>query len=121
VLRCWRRRGLIVGQAAWPIDATNVEANAGDALDCATRTTGGATTSFLTGLAQAFGASKRRRAEDLAGLDRKRPRSARRTKEWKSPVDEDARIAKMKDVARTLAPRAEPRPRRSGLGRGGGP
>jgi transposase len=44
--------------------------------------------------------------EDLARLDRKRKKRTS-NKEWKSPVDKDARIAKMKDGRTHLAHKAE--------------
>src|SRR5713101_6682782 len=44
--------------------------------------------------------------EDLAGLDRKRKKRTS-NKEWKSPADEDARIAKTKDGRTHLAQKAE--------------
>src|SRR5207245_9491966 len=44
--------------------------------------------------------------EDLARLDRKRKRRTW-NKEWKSPADGDARIAKMKDGRTHLAHKAE--------------
>src|ERR1700680_2935559 len=44
--------------------------------------------------------------EDLARLDRKRKKRTS-NKEWKSPVDGDARIAKMKDGRTHLAHKAE--------------
>src|SRR5258708_36404460 len=46
------------------------------------------------------------RGEDLGSLDRKRKKRTS-NKEWKSPVDEDARIAKMKDGRTHLAHKAE--------------
>jgi transposase len=44
--------------------------------------------------------------EDLARLDRKRKKRTS-NKEWKSPADEDARVAKMKDGRTHLAHKAE--------------
>ena len=44
--------------------------------------------------------------EDLARLDRKRKKRTS-NKEWKSPADDDARIAKMKDGRTHLAHKAE--------------
>ncbi len=63
------------------------------------------TNEFLTGLAKASGIETPTR-EDLARLDRKRKKRTS-NKEWKSPVDEDARIAKMKDGRTHLAHKAE--------------
>jgi len=67
--------------------------------------TGASYNEFLTGLAQASGIETPTR-EDLARLDRS-ARSARRTRSGKSPVDEDARVAKMKDGRTHLAHKAE--------------
>src|SRR5207248_11573174 len=57
------------------------------------------------GLAKASGIATPTR-EDLARLDRKRKKRTS-NKEWKSPADEDARIAKMKDGRTHLAHKAE--------------
>jgi transposase len=57
-------------------------------------TRGRVTTSFCVGLAKASGIETPTR-EDLARLDRKRKKRTS-NQEWKSPADEDARIAKMK-------------------------
>jgi transposase len=69
------------------------------------RDTGASYEEFLTGLAKASGIETPTR-EDLARLDRKRKKRTS-NKEWKSPVDEDARIAKMKDGRTHLAYKAE--------------
>ena len=60
---------------------------------------------FLCGLAKASGLETPTR-EDLARLDRKRKKWMS-NQEWKSPSDEDARIAKMKDGRTHLAHKAE--------------
>ncbi len=60
---------------------------------------------FLRGLAKAWGIATPTR-EDLARLDRKRKKRTS-NKEWKSPADGDARIAKMKDGRTHLAHKAE--------------
>ena len=60
---------------------------------------------FLRGLAKASGIETPTR-EDLARLDRKRKKRTS-NKEWKSPADGDARIAKMKDGRTHLAHKAE--------------
>jgi len=76
----------------------------GDALDCAAGH-GESYEEFLRGLAKASGIATPTR-EDLARLDRKRKKRTS-NKEWKSPADEDARIAKMKDGRTHLAHKAE--------------
>jgi transposase len=60
---------------------------------------------FLLGLAKASGLETPRR-EELARLDRKRKKRMS-NREWKSPADQDARIAKMKDGRTHLAHKAE--------------
>jgi hypothetical protein len=69
------------------------------------RDTGASYNEFLTGLAKASGIATPTR-EDLARLDRKRKKRTS-NKEWKSPIDEDARVAKMKDGSTHLAHKAE--------------
>jgi len=60
---------------------------------------------YLQGLAQAEGIEEPTR-EQLARLDRKRKKKVS-NKEWTSPSDPDARIAKMKDGSTHLAHKAE--------------
>ena len=103
VLEVLARRGLIVGKRV-AIDATTLEANAA-MRSIVRRDTGASYNQFLTGLAQASGIETPTR-EDLARLDRKRKKRTS-NKEWKSPVDEDARVAKMKDGRTHLAHKAE--------------
>jgi transposase len=86
-------RGLLKGQRI-AIDATTLEANAA-MRSIVRRDTGESYEGFLGGLAKASGIATPTR-EDLARLDRKRKKGAS-NKEWKSPADGDARIAKMKD------------------------
>jgi transposase len=103
VLEVLARRGLIVGRRV-AIDATTLEANAA-MRSIVRRDTGASYNDFLTGLAQASGIETPTR-EDLARLDRKRKKRTS-NKEWKSLVDEDARVAKMKDGRTHLAHKAE--------------
>jgi transposase len=103
VLEVLARRGLIVGKRV-AIDATTLEANAA-MRSIVRRDTGASYEQFLTGLAKASGIETPTR-EDLARLDRKRKKRTS-NKEWKSPFDEDARIAKMKDGRTHLAHKAE--------------
>jgi transposase len=86
-------RGLLKGQRI-AIDATTLEANAA-MRSIVRRDTGESYEEFLRGLAKASGIETPTR-EDLVRLDRKRKKRMS-NKEWKSPADEDARIAKMKD------------------------
>src|SRR6266576_3352878 len=96
-------RGLLKGQRI-AIDGTTLEANAA-MRSIVRRDTGESYEEFLRGLAKAWGIATPRR-EDLARLDRKRKKRTS-NKEWKSPADEDARIAKMKDGRTHLAHKAE--------------
>ena len=96
-------RGLLKGQRI-AIDATTLEANAA-MRSIVRRDTGESYEEFLRGLAKASGIETPTR-EDLVRLDRKRKKRMS-NKEWKSPADEDARIAKMKDGRTHLAHKAE--------------
>ena len=93
----------IVGKRV-AIDATTLEANAA-MRSIVRRDTGASYEEFLTGLAKASGIETPTR-EELARLDRKRKKRTS-NKDWKSPVDEDARVAKMKDGRTHLAHKAE--------------
>src|SRR5467141_599894 len=96
-------RGLVKGKRI-AIDATTLEANAA-MRSIVRRDTGESYEEFLRGLAKASGIETPTR-EDLVRLDRKRKKRSS-NKEWKSPADEDARIAKMKDGRTHLAHKAE--------------
>ena len=95
--------GLLQGQRI-AIDATTLEANAA-MRSIVRRDTGESYEEFLRGLAKASGIETPSR-EELARLDRKRKKRMS-NKEWKSPADEDARVAKMKDGRTHLAHKAE--------------
>jgi transposase len=96
-------RGLLEGKRIG-IDATTLEANAA-MRSIVRRDTGESYNEFLTGLAKASGIETPTR-EDLARLDRKRKKRTS-NKEWKSPLDADARVAKMKNGSTHLAHKAE--------------
>src|ERR1039457_6035494 len=96
-------RGLLQGKRI-AIDATTLEANAA-MRSIVRRDTGESYEEFLRGLAKASGIETPTR-EDLARLDRKRKKRPS-NQEWKSPADEDARIAKMKDGRTHLAHKTE--------------
>jgi transposase len=96
-------RGLLKGKRI-AIDATTLEANAA-MRSIVRRDTGESYEEFLRGLAKASGIETPTR-EDLVRLDRKRKKRSS-NKEWKSPADGDARIAKMKDGRTHLAHKAE--------------
>ena len=96
-------RGLVKGQRI-AIDATRLEANAA-MRSIVRRDRGESYEEFLRGLAKASGIETPSR-EELARLDRKRKKRTS-NKHWKSPADEDARIAKMQDGRTHLAHKAE--------------
>jgi transposase len=96
-------RGLVQGQRI-AIDATTLEANAA-MRSIVRRDTGESYDDFLSGLAKASGIETPTR-EDMVRLDRKRKKRTS-NKDWKSPADEDARVAKMKDGRTHLAHKAE--------------
>ena len=96
-------RGLLKGKRM-AIDATTLEATAA-MRSIVRRDTGASYEEFLVGLAKVSGIATPTR-EDLARLDRKRKKRMS-NKEWKSPADQDARIAKMKDGRTHLAHKAE--------------
>jgi len=103
VLGLLAERGLLKGQRMG-IDATTLEANAA-MRSIVRRDTGETYDEFLRGLAKASGIETPTR-EQLVRLDRKRKKRTS-NKEWKSPADGDARIAKMKDGRTHLAHKAE--------------
>jgi transposase len=95
--------GLIDGQSV-AIDATMLEANAA-MRSIRRRDDGRRYEEYLKDLAKAEGLEAPTR-EQAARLDRKRKKKAS-NKDWTSPADGDARIAKMKDGRTHLAHKAE--------------
>ena len=95
--------GLLDAQTV-AIDATTLEANAA-MRSIRRRDDGRKYEEYLKGLAEAEGIENPTR-EQLARMDRKRKKKAS-NKEWMSPSDPDARIAKMKDGRTHLAHKAE--------------
>jgi len=95
--------GLLDGQTV-AIDATMLEANAA-MRSIQRRDDGRSYEEYLKDLAKAEGIEEPTR-EQAARLDRKRKKKAS-NKDWKSPTDADARIAKMKDGRTHLAHKAE--------------
>jgi transposase len=96
-------RGLLKGKRI-AIDATTLEANAA-MRSIVRRDTGESYDEFLSGLAKASGIETPTR-EELTRLDRKRKKRTS-NKDWKSPADPDARVAKMKNGSTHLAHKAE--------------
>jgi transposase len=95
--------GLLNGKTV-AIDGTTLEANAA-MRSIVRRDTGESYQAFLTRLAEASGIKTPTR-EALARLDRKRKKKTS-NKDWTSPVDPDAKVAKMKDGRTHLAHKAE--------------
>ena len=103
VLKMLAEEGLLKGNTI-SIDGTTLEANAA-LRSIVHRDTGEAYNEFLKKLAAESGIETPTR-EQLAKLDRKRPRKGS-NEEWKSPEDPDSRIVKMKDGRTHLAHKAE--------------
>jgi transposase len=95
--------GLIEGQSI-AIDGTTLEANAA-MRSIRRRDDGRGYEEYLRDLMQSEGVQSPTR-EQMARWDRKRKKKAA-NREWKSPVDADARIAKMKDGRTHMAHKAE--------------
>ena len=103
VLKVLAEQGLLKGNTI-SIDGTTLEANAA-LRSIVHRETGEAYNDFLKKLAAESGIETPTR-EQLAKLDRKRPRKGS-NEEWESPEDPDSRIVKMKDGRTHLAHKAE--------------
>ena len=96
--------GLVKGKTVG-VDATTLEANAA-MRSIERRDTGESYEAFVRQLAKASGIETPTRAE-LARFDRSRKDRKTSNKEWQSPQDPDAKIAKMKDGRTHLAHKAE--------------
>ena len=96
--------GLVRGKTVG-LDATTLEANAA-MRSIERRDTGESYEAFIRRLAEASGVETPTRA-DLARFDRSRKNKKTSNKEWKSPQDPDAKVAKMKDGRTHLAHKAE--------------
>jgi transposase len=104
VLQRLAEHGLIKG-ARIGVDASTMEANA--ALRAIVRReTGEGYREMLKRLAAASGIETPT-ADDLIRLDRKRPGKKLSNEDWESPIDSDARIARMKDGRTRLAYKPE--------------
>ena len=103
VLQRLAQQGLLKGKTLG-VDATTLEANAA-LRSIIRRDTGQTYEAYLTELAKASGIKTPTR-EDLARLDRKRPKKGS-NKDWVHPDDPDAQIAKMKDGSTHLAHKQE--------------
>ena len=96
--------GLVRGKTVG-LDATTLEANAA-MRSIERRDTGESYEAFTRRLAEASGVETPTRA-DLARFDRSRKNKKTSNKEWQSPQDPDAKVAKMKDGRTHLAYKAE--------------
>ena len=96
--------GLVKGKTVG-VDATTLEANAA-MRSIERRDTGESYEAFIRRLAEASGVETPTRAA-LARFDRSRKNKQTSNKDWKSPQDSDAKIAKMKDGRTHLAHKAE--------------
>ena len=103
VLSVLAKEGLLKGKTLG-IDATTLEANAA-LRSIVRRDSGESYDEFLDGLAKASGVETPTR-EDRSKIDKNR-KGKGSNKDWKSPSDPDARIAKMKDGRTHLSHKAE--------------
>ena len=104
VLKLIAERGLVKGERIG-VDGSTMEANA--ALRTILRRDNGESyRQMLTRMAKDSGIETPS-AEDLARLDRKRKGKKLSNEDWRSPIDPDARIARMKDGTTHLAYKPE--------------
>jgi transposase len=103
VLERLAQAGLIKGQTIG-VDSTTLEANAAMKA-IVRRDTGESYTGYLKRLAEAEGVDAKD-ASALLRMDRKRTKRTS-NEDWKSPVDEEAEITKLKDGRTALAYKAE--------------
>lgn len=104
VLKLVAERGLVKGERIG-VDGSTMEANA--ALRTIQRRDNGETyRQMLTRMAKESGIETPN-AEDLARFDRKRKGKKLSNDDWKSPIDPDAKIARMKDGTTHLAYKPE--------------
>ena len=99
-----RQEGLVRGRKV-AVDSTTLEANA-SMKRIARRVDGKSWEHYVKELAKEEGIDKPT-ARDGSRVDRRRKGKRVSNSEWKSPTDEDARIAKMKDGRTRLAYKAE--------------
>ncbi len=104
VLKVAAEEGVLKGRRL-AIDATTLEANAA-MRGIVRRADGKSYQHYLKKLAKAEGIENPT-PQDLGRMDRKRKGKKVSNREWKSPSDKDARIAKMKDGTTHLAHKAE--------------
>ncbi|MFB3111678.1 MAG: transposase [Gemmatimonadales bacterium] len=104
VVRIARDKGLVKGKNL-AVDSTTLEANAA-MKSIVRRDTGDGWSDYVRGLAKEAGIEDPS-DDDLRRFDRKRTGKKVSNKDWQSPSDPDARIAKMKDGRTRMAYKAE--------------
>jgi hypothetical protein len=108
VLTLAREKKLLDGKTLG-VDSTTLEANAA-MKSIVRRDTEEGWQEYVTGLMRAegvIGADEKPTIDEIKKFDKNRPNKKVSNEEWKSPIDEDARIAKMKDGTTHLAYKAE--------------
>lgn len=104
VLKVLSKEGLVLGGCIG-VDASTMEANAA-LKTIVRRDTGESYRKMLLRMAKESGIESPT-DEDLARMDRKRPGKTLSNKDWRSPVDPEAKITKMKDGRTRLAYKPE--------------
>ena len=105
LLEIARQKGVLRRGKTLGVDSTMLEANAA-MKSIVRRDTGASWTKYLTRLAKQAGIQDPT-AEDLRRMDRQRTDKKVSNADWKSPIDPDSRIARMKDGRTHLAYKAE--------------
>jgi len=104
VLKVLSKEGLVLGGRIG-VDASTMEANA--ALKTIVRRDTGENYRQMLGRMARESGVESATDEDLARMDRKRPGKTLSNKDWRSPVDPEAKITKMKDGRTHLAYKPE--------------
>jgi transposase len=104
VVKIAKEKGLVKGRTL-AVDSTTLEANAAMKA-IVRRDTSEGWKEYVRGLAEEAGIDDPS-DDDLRRFDRNRPGKKVSNKDWKSPTDPDARIAKMKDGRTRLAYKAQ--------------
>ena len=108
VLEVVATHGLLKGKTV-AVDSTTLEANAA-MKSIVRKETGEDWKEYVTGLMRAEGVIDEHETpsdDDIRRFDKKRKKKGVSNKDWESPVDEDARIARMKDRTTKMAYKAE--------------
>jgi transposase len=108
VLEVVATHGLLKGKTV-AVDSTTLEANAA-MKSIVRKETGEDWKEYVTGLMREAGVIDEDETpsdDDIRRFDKKRKKKGVSNKDWESPVDEDARVARMKDRTTKLAYKAE--------------